>query len=297
MLEKLKLMVVQTCIYIEKNYKKKKIKLLPFNTIPTRHYEAKKFENHSAINISDALTVEEALQININGKPFTVTMRTPGNDASLIRGLLHTEGILKNSNYSPKLIFNTKNNKGIITVVELVIPKDQLGDGYSNSRSLLSVSSCGICGRTELDDLSSMGKSLDNSTKIEVSSLHILFEKMNIQQSDFLQSGGTHAAAAFSLQGELLCIMEDIGRHNAVDKVIGTLILSKKLHSAAILTVSGRVSYEIIIKCFKAKIPFLAAVSAPSSLAVDYAKELGITLFAFCRDGRATCYSHPQRTR
>ena len=191
----------------------------------TRNYEGKKFEKGLATKIADALTIEEALQININNKPFTVTMRTPGNDKSLVRGLLHTEGILKNTGYSPKLIFKKENNKGIITVVELTIPKEELGEGYSNSRSLLSVSSCGICGRTELGDLSSMGKSLDNSTKIEVSSLHILFEKMNAQQSDFLQSGGTHAAAAFSLQGKLLCIMEDIGRHNAVDKVIGKLIL------------------------------------------------------------------------
>jgi FdhD protein len=120
---------------------------------------------------------------------------------------------------------------------------------------------------------------------------------MNASQVAFRQSGGTHAAAAFTFQGEMLCSMEDIGRHNAVDKVIGDLILSGRLNQASCLTVSGRVSYEIVIKCFKARIPFLAAVSAPSSLAVDYAKELGITLFAFCREKRATCYSHPYRTK
>ena len=120
---------------------------------------------------------------------------------------------------------------------------------------------------------------------------------MNATQHAFHLSGGTHAAAAFTLQGELLCSMEDIGRHNAVDKVIGELILTKKLNQASCLTISGRVSYEIIVKCFKAGIPILAAVSAPSSLAVDYAKELGITLFAFCREKRATCYSHPKRAK
>ena len=118
---------------------------------------------------------------------------------------------------------------------------------------------------------------------------------MSALQFAFHQSGGTHAAAAFTLHGELLCLKEDIGRHNAVDKVIGDLILTQKLDPASCLTVSGRVSYEIIIKCFKAGIPIIAAVSAPSSLAVDYAKELGITLLAFCRDKRATCYSHPRR--
>ena len=101
---------------------------------------------------------------------------------------------------------------------------------------------------------------------------------MRNHQHDFEQSGGTHAAAAFSIQGEMLCTMEDIGRHNAVDKIIGKLIYSGKLKEAKIITVSGRISYEIVIKCFKAGVPFLAAVSAPSSLAVDYAKELGITL-------------------
>ena len=263
----------------------------------TRKYEGKKFEKGLATKIADALTIEEALQININDKPFTVTMRTPGNDMSLVRGLLHTEGIIKNQNYLPELKLKKDNNDGIVTVVELSIPKEELGEGYSNSRSLLSVSSCGICGRTELGDMSFKGKTIDNDDKINISLLNSLFEKMNTMQSDFHQSGGTHAAAVFSINGKLLCSMEDIGRHNAVDKVIGKLILLKTLDNATILTVSGRVSYEIIIKCFKAKIPFLAAVSAPSSLAVDFAKELGITLFAFCRDGRATCYSNPHRTK
>jgi FdhD protein len=120
---------------------------------------------------------------------------------------------------------------------------------------------------------------------------------MNALQHSFHQSGGTHAAAAFTIEGELLSSMEDIGRHNAVDKVIGQLLLSKKLEEAACLTVSGRISYEIVVKCFKARIPFLAAVSAPSTLAVDYAEELGITLLAFCRQNRATCYSHTYRTK
>jgi FdhD protein len=119
---------------------------------------------------------------------------------------------------------------------------------------------------------------------------------MNTFQKNFKESGGCHAAAAFNLNGEHLCSMEDIGRHNAVDKVVGKLINDETLKDAKIMTVSGRISYEIIIKCFKAQIPFLAAVSAPSSLAVDYAKELGITLFAFCRDNRATCYANPHRT-
>ena len=271
--------------------------LIKHLAMATRKYKGKKFDKDLATNTTDALTIEEALQININNKPFTVSMRTPGNDMSLVRGMLHSEGIINNVNYFPELILKNENEDGIVTVVNLDIPEKELGEGYSNSRSLLSVSSCGICGKTELSDLAFIGKTIDNDKKIEVNLIHDLFERMNAIQYNFKQSGGTHAAVSFTLAGELLCSMEDIGRHNAVDKVVGKLINKKKLDKAMIMIVSGRISYEIIIKCFKASIPFLAAVSAPSSLAVDYAKELGITLFAFCRDGRATCYSNPERTK
>jgi len=263
----------------------------------TRIYEGRKFELDEVNRIADSLIIEEALQININNKPFTVTMRTPGDDASLVRGLLHSEGILMDMKSIPDLFLKKENDEGIVTLVDLSIPEKELGYGYANSRSLLSVSSCGICGRTELEDLSVPGETIDDQARIEFYVIHEIFQKMNASQFAFRQSGGTHAAAAFTIQGEMLCSKEDIGRHNAVDKVIGDLILSKKLNQASCLTVSGRVSYEIVIKCFKARIPFLAAISAPSSLAVDYAKELGLTLFAFCRENRATCYSHPQRTK
>lgn len=263
----------------------------------TRNYEGKKYDQSAVDKTVDALTVEEALQVNINDKPFTVSMRTPGDDASLVRGLLHAEDLITDVNYNPELILKEENDKGIVTIINLNIPENILGDGYANSRSLLSVSSCGICGKTELSDLAFMGKTIEDDKKIDIAIIHELFAKMKVRQHSFNKSGGTHAAAAFTMEGELLSSMEDIGRHNAVDKVVGRLINTKQLKSAKIMTVSGRISYEIIIKCFKARIPFLAAVSAPSSLAVDYAKELGITLFAFCRDERATCYSHPERTK
>ena len=263
----------------------------------TRNYEGRKFETEDAHKIVDALTVEEALQININDSPFTVSTRTPGEDANLVRGLLHAEAVINDINFSPDIVLKKENEEGVVTIVNVTIPEDKLGKGYSNSRSLLSVSSCGICGKTELGDLAFIGKTIDDREKLGIDGINRMFEKMQTKQYDFKQSGGTHAAAAFSMEGELLCSMEDIGRHNAVDKVVGKLIHSEKLKEAKVITVSGRISYEIVIKCFKAQIPFLAAVSAPSSLAVDYAKELGITLFAFCRDGRATCYSNPQRVK
>lgn len=260
-----------------------------------RNYNGKKIIANSVKHTLDALTVEEALQININGTPFTVTMRTPGHDKSLIRGLLHSEDLIRNKSFHPEITLKRESENSIVTIADITVPENELGKGYANSRSLLSVSSCGICGRTELGELTFDKTPNKAKDKIDGNLIHNLFTDMSALQHDFNKSGGTHAAAAFTINGELVCAMEDIGRHNAVDKVIGKLISSKKLEKVKILTVSGRVSYEIIMKCFKANLPFLAAVSAPSSLAVDYAKEFGITLFGFCRDGRATCYSHADR--
>lgn len=259
-----------------------------------RHYQGIKHTATTSEAIQDALPVEEALQIHINGSPFTVTMRTPNEDKHLVRGLLHSEDIIKNTSFLPEISLKKENDTTIVTEAHLTIPENELGDGYTNSRSLLSVSSCGICGKTDLDAIDCDNAITDNK-QISSTLLYSLFDKMNTHQHDFNSTGGTHAAAAFSLTGDLLCAMEDVGRHNAVDKVIGKLIHTNQLKKAKVLTVSGRISYEITIKCFRAQIPVLAAVSAPSSLAVDYAKELGITLLGFCRGERATCYSHPER--
>jgi FdhD protein len=261
----------------------------------TRIYQGRKFDNRQITAVEDALTLEEALQININGKPFTLSMRTPGADELLVRGLLHSEGVINTTEYHPKMVFPKTDGNSVVSVVDLEIPVEYLGSGYSNSRSLLSVSSCGICGKTELGELDVQGETLEASTQFPAEAFTDMFEQMNQRQWDFHQSGGTHAAAVFDAQGRLMVAREDIGRHNAVDKVIGWLLLNEKWGTAKAMTVSGRISYEITIKAFKGGIPFLAAVSAPSSLAVDFAKELGITLLGFCREGRATCYAHPYR--
>ena len=263
----------------------------------TKNYEGLKFIDGDIDKTLDSLTKEQALQIKINNTVFTISMRTPGEDVNLIRGMLHSEGIINDREFMPDFSFEKQEKLQAQTIVNVVIPMEKIGLAYSNSRSLLSVSSCGICGKTSLEDIDGEDNKIEDKNKIDINLIHQLFKQMQTQQHDFNQSGGTHAAAAFCINGNMLCSMEDIGRHNAVDKVIGKLIFENQLKEAKIITVSGRISYEIVIKCFKAGIPFLAAVSAPSSLAVDYAKELGITLFAFCRSSRATCYSNPQRTK
>ncbi len=252
-------------------------------------YEGEKFENGSLDIVNDYLTIEEALQININDIPFTVIMRSPGYELDMVRGLLHNENVYS-ADFALKLNNVKKNDLGYITELNVDISEDNLGNGYLNIRSLLSVSSCGICGKRELGDLSVNGSKL-RRYDFSPSLINVLLERMRDEQISFEKSGGSHAAAAFNEKGELLTVREDIGRHNAVDKVIGGLLNINHLNKAKFLAVSGRVSYEIVTKSFRAKIPVLLAVSAPSSLSVDFAKELGVVIFGFCRDNKATRYS------
>jgi len=258
----------------------------------TNQYQGIKYNQHKTEKVDDYLTVEEALQININNKPFSITMKTPNDDDSLIRGLLYSEDIYRGKE---KLeITYQKNKENSITEANIIIDESLLKTGYSNSRNFLSASSCGICGKTELEEIDASCK-IEANNKFSLEAITRMFDLMQTKQNTFELSGGSHAAGAFTKKGELLCVMEDIGRHNAADKVIGYLINHNLLDQAKCITVSGRISYEIVSKTFAAKIPVLAAVSAPSTLAVDFAKELGITLLGFCRENKATCYAHPER--
>lgn len=260
-----------------------------------QNYESRFYQANHSEKRMDSLTVEEALQIDVNETTFAMTMRSPGDDQALVRGILHSEGVIKDPFFSPDVIIRKENEKGVITKIEVRVPKNKIGEGLGNSRNLLSVSSCGICGKTSLEERGFMDSRLEVRDKITIDKVHQAFDKMAEVQDAFKSSGGSHAAAAFDWQGNLLCFAEDIGRHNAVDKVTGKLLLEDQYKQAALLTVSGRISYEIVIKSFKSRIPILAAVSAPSSLAVDYSKELGLTLLAFCRGDRATCYANTER--
>lgn len=257
-------------------------------------YHAVKVVASGATPTVDALTVEQPLTIMVNNKPFTVTMHTPGNEEHLVRGLLYSEDIYRGS--APLTIeFEHKNKAKYITHAHVTIAPKELGDGYKNSRNLLSVSSCGICGKTNLDELDVSKPITTTDLKVSIDKLHSMYSDMEQAQAQFSESGGSHAAAIFDEHYQLLTIKEDIGRHNAVDKVIGQLLNTNQLKAAQFILVSGRISYEILSKTFAARIPIIAAVSAPSSLAVDYAKELGITLIGFARKGKFTVYSHVDR--
>ena len=257
----------------------------------TFSYEGLFIEKSNPNLVEDHLVIEAPLQININNKPYTVVMRTPENDEELVRGLLYAEDIYKGKE---NLIFEViKEENNIPTIINTVINPNELGKGYLNKRTLLSVSSCGICGKQKLEDISVNGKLIKSKTNFSAEDLHKMFVKMDALQHTFQSSGGSHAATIFNKNQQLLTCKEDIGRHNAVDKTIGFLLNNKQLKNANYLLVSGRVSYEIISKAFLAKIPVVVAVSACSSLAVDFAKEFGICLIGFTRADKLTVYSKP----
>ena len=261
----------------------------------TSRYQSIKKELKKSQLVDDFLVVEAPLEIQINEKPFAAVMRTPGDDEVLLRGLLYAEDIYKGK--APLLLKNNQTEPNGFAKVQVQIPEKELRKGYLNKRTLLSVSSCGICGKQELDSTKTPKKKLKNTPALSMDLLPSMFENMRSKQATFNQTGGSHAAALFDKKHSLLNAKEDIGRHNAVDKCIGDLLQKEQLYKAAFLLVSGRVSYEIISKAFFAKIGTVVAVSACSSLAVDFAKEFGICLIGFSRQGKSTVYAHPNRTQ
>jgi FdhD protein len=252
-----------------------------------RAYEGLQWRSGQVQTVLDALTIEHPLSIYINQEIFSLTMQTPGDELMLACGMLFTEGVYRTPEI-PTFRMVSENRFDHIDQIWFNIPTEQLNREVLTKRTMLSSSSCGICGTTELPIVEGH---LDAHHEFTPERVWEAMQSMAQIQNAYLTSGGCHGAAAFDTNGNLLSMGEDIGRHNAVDKTIGSLLFSDQLTSARLLTVSGRVSYEIVYKCFAAGIPHLAAVSAPSSLAVDYCKELGIRLYGFCRENRMTRYA------
>lgn len=233
--------------------------------------------------VADRLTEERALQIVVNGQPYSMTMQTPGAERFLVRGLLHGEG----AGEGGFLLFG-QSELPDRTVVEVEIECPDIPGG---ARRLAANSSCGVCGKESLEGVFRDIAVVRQEVRTDATRLFGIHESMRRLQSTFTGTGGSHAAAAATVEGEILCVFEDVGRHNAVDKVVGFLLENGILPRAGILAVSGRVSFEIVQKCARAGIPVLSAISAPSSLAVESAERWGVTLAGFCREGRATFYS------
>jgi FdhD protein len=247
---------------------------------------------------SDALAVEEPLEIRVRGRALSVTMRTPGHDEELAAGFLLTEGLIRRAADVLKIEACPRNDAG--NLVNVLLAPDVPVDFEKLTRHVFASSSCGLCGKATIDAVNATFPPLpddpDDDTRVPPETLYRLPEIMRAAQDTFARTGGLHAAALFTTTGDLLCLREDVGRHNAVDKVLGHALLHNHLPlDRHILLVSGRSSFEIMQKSLAARLPIVAAVSAPSSLAVHFARETNQTLVGFLRDHRLNVYAHPHR--
>jgi FdhD protein len=247
----------------------------------------------SLLSENDWLVREEPLEIRVRGKSIAVTMRTPGNDAELACGFLVSEGILKQRKDVTEVAHcQTGEAANLGNVINVFVAPDVAVDLDQLSRHVFASSSCGLCGKASIDSVHQHFAPIKSASYIRAEVIRTLPEKLIPQQTAFSKTGGVHAAALFNLDGELQVLREDVGRHNAVDKVLGWAFLNEKLPLAEmILLVSGRASFEIMQKALAATIPIVAAVSAPSSLAVEFAEESGQTLIGFLRGSSFNIYT------
>ncbi|MFD6925914.1 formate dehydrogenase accessory sulfurtransferase FdhD [Streptomyces sp. NPDC059944] len=255
----------------------------------------------------DTLVAEEPLEIRLNGKPLAITMRTPGDDFALAAGFLVSEGVLGAAEELQNIVYcagatvdgsNSYNVVDVRTAPGVVIPDITL------ERNVYTTSSCGLCGKASLDAVRTTARwPVDDTAgdttppvRLEPELLARLPDRLRAAQQVFDRTGGLHAAALFTEEGELVDVREDVGRHNAVDKLVGRALQNGTLPlSRTVLLVSGRASFELAQKAVMAGIPVLAAVSAPSSLAVDLAAETGLTLVGFLRGSNMNVYAGEHR--
>ena len=250
---------------------------------------------HTIASARDELAIEEPLEIRVRGRAISVTMRTPGHDDDLAAGFLLGEGIVRRREDILKIEPCGRNEDG--NLVNVLLAADVVVDFEKLTRHVFASSSCGLCGKASIDAVRTQFPKIDADVSVTADTLLDLPQRMRDAQDTFSKTGGLHAAALFSTAGELLALREDVGRHNAVDKSVGGCLLGGVALDRHILLVSGRTSFEILQKALAARIPIVAAVSAPSSLAVDFATDSGQTLVGFLREGRMNIYAHEHRVR
>ncbi|MEU2304580.1 formate dehydrogenase accessory sulfurtransferase FdhD [Streptomyces misionensis] len=250
----------------------------------------------------DTLVAEEPLEIRLNGKPLAITMRTPGDDFALAAGFLVSEGVLAAASDLQNIVYcagATADGSNTYNVVDVKTAPGVTLPDFALERNVYTSSSCGLCGKASLDAVRTTARwPIADSPRLRVTTelLAELPERLRTAQRVFDRTGGLHAAALFTEDGELLDVKEDVGRHNAVDKLVGRALQNGELPlSRTVLLVSGRASFELAQKAVMAGIPVLAAVSAPSSLAVDLAAETGLTLVGFLRGSSMNVYAGEDR--
>lgn len=256
------------------------------------------WQDGAVSRLDDYLVGEEPLEIRIGNRPISVTMRTPGHDLELAAGFLLTEGVITGSDQITGLgQVATRGRKR--NVVRVDLRRGVAIDTARLQRNFVASSSCGLCGKASIDAVRVRGIARPNpDLHLAPDILCLLPETLRSAQALFGRTGGPHAAGLFDTTGRLVALREDVGRHNAVDKVIGWALLEKRLPlRASVLLVSGRGSFEIAQKALVAGIPILACISAPSSLAVQLAWEFGLTLIGFLRGKRFVIYAGVERLR
>jgi FdhD protein len=255
-----------------------------------------RWDGESAREEQDDLAEEEPLEIRVRGRPVSVTMRTPGHDAELAAGFLLTEGIIRGPQDVLRIEHCDRNEEG--NVLNVLLAAEVPVDFERLTRHVFASSSCGLCGKATIESVKGQFPPVQSDMRMDGELLASLPQQMRAAQETFNRTGGLHAAALFDAGGKLIVLREDVGRHNAVDKVVGHCLLHGQFPpDRHILLVSGRSSFEIMQKALAARVPIVAAVSAPSSLAATFAKESGQTLIGFLRDRRMNVYANAQRVR
>ena len=248
----------------------------------------------------DDLAVEEPLEIRVEGRPVAVTMRTPGHDEELAAGFLLTEGVVaRRADIVAIAPAAAKKGGGAEpNIVDVKLARPEAVDFARLTRHVFTASSCGLCGKATIAAVQAKHAVLspDEGPRVAAEVLAKMPATLAAAQATFQRTGGLHATGLFTADGRLLVSREDVGRHNAVDKVLGHLLLGGRIApSEVVLLVSGRVAFEIVQKALAARIAFIAAISAPTSLAVDFARSGGLTLVGFLRDGRMNVYAGVDR--
>jgi FdhD protein len=271
---------------------------------PAPEVRVRKWDSGRWSESPDAVVTEEPLQLLLDGKPLSAVMRTPGADIELALGLLFAEGVVRSAAdvRSIRISAEAGETEGSLEVDASLVESNHIDVVLATAparrpeRSMLASSACGVCGSLMIEDLRRGLTTLPSGPSIDPSVLPALAGRLRAGQSVFERTGGLHAAGLFSTGGELICSREDIGRHNALDKVVGRLFVDGRLPATqTVLVVSGRAGYEIVQKSITAGIPVLAAVGAPSSLAVALSREFNQTLVGFLRGERFNVYSAPER--
>ncbi|MFZ5452022.1 MAG: formate dehydrogenase accessory sulfurtransferase FdhD [Thermodesulfobacteriota bacterium] len=265
-------------------------------TEPIQEFPVRRLRPEGMEEVTDPVAVEEPLEIRLAGEPFQVLMRLPGLEKELAVGFLYTEGIIKNLGDITTLHFCGTATDPLLppNVVDIVL--SDAAQARTGRRHLeVAYSSCSLCAKEAVDEICRKMAPVTSDLTVKRRTITALMERMAASQEVFKKTGGTHGVALATPDGRVFFLAEDIGRHNAMDKVIGRAVMQRLDMTRMVALLSGRISFEMALKCARAGIPILAAVSAPTSMALTLAQETGLTLAGFVRGNRLNVYTHSER--